>query len=53
MGKLFKAFKSIKPEDFENLTRIPKYEKRTTLSNVSFRYNKLPIHHTNRVHKIL
>ena len=31
MGKFFKAFKWIKPEDFENLTKIPKHDKQTSL----------------------
>ena len=31
MGNFFKAFKWIKSEDSENLTKIPKHDKRTSL----------------------
>ena len=32
MGNFLKAFTWIKPEDFENLTKVPKHDKQTSLS---------------------
>ena len=37
----FKAFTWIKPEDFENLTKIPKHDKQTSLNGFLYGIIKL------------